>query len=209
MLVLLRSWVNQFLCLIGITPSSYRYQFLMNGHHWPLAKNCLTYQRECFYYCFFLGVVLNKVWFCPQGTFHSVWRRFYSCHNCEGGVEYYWHLVGRGEGFHKAYPTMHRTAPKESPGPKCQSCHCWEALFLASLCILFLYYGDTILKSTYAHEQGGRALIITETSFCIIMYHLCLWDFKLDSLSKVETCPWKVPIISSQLCLQRTKNPTA
>lgn len=171
MLVLLRSRVNQFLYLICITPSSYRYQFLTNGHHWPLAKNCLTYQRQCFYYCFFLGVVLNEIWFCPQGTFHSVWRRFYSCHNCEGGVEYYWHLVGRGEGFHEAS----YDAQDSSQGitwPKMSIMPLLRSPVLSIFTHLFLYYGDTILKSTYAHEQGGKALIITQrphsVSLCII-----------------------------------------
>ena len=28
--------------------------------------------------------------------------------------------------------------------------------------------------------------------------HLCLWNFKLDSINKVEPCPWKVLIISLQ-----------
>ena len=168
MLVLLRSWVNQFLYFICITPSSYRYQFLTNGHHWPLAKNCLTYQRECFYYCFFLRVVLNKVWFCHQGTFHSVWRRFYSCHNCEGGVEYYWHLVGRGEGFHEASynaqdSSQGITWPKMSIVPLLRSPVL--SIFMHLVSLLRRYRIEVHLCTWTRRKSPDHH---SETSFCII-----------------------------------------
>ena len=86
---------------------------------------------------------------------------------------------------------MHNTAPRESSCPKSQSCHCWNTLFLACLCILFMYYGDTILKSNCAHRKGPSLRDLTPS-------HLCLWNFKLDSVNKVDPCPWKVLIISLQ-----------
>lgn len=106
------------------------------------------------------SVVLNQWWFCPHGTFGSVWRHFWLSHlgwsNCS------WHLVGRAQGCcWTSCSAQDSHTHKELSGPKCLV----PRFLIQCIRIVYRILADSLEKSI-SDKQWWQSIVSETYEIC-------------------------------------------